>query len=337
MDTQTARNGDGKPPRHPGRRRGRWMRLALVLSGALLLVVAALGIGLNWGPFSGASTSCGQLPSSCGYPDGTNTGLPHGTHLKTVPGQVSSGTGWHYDSRGWVEVDGNGAVLSGLYIPMNLDISANNVTIKDVKVVTGGQSTFGVSLRHTSNVTIEDSTIAGLNGGSGRVLAGVKDIYGDSTGTSVLRDDISLFESGVQLETGMVQGNWIHNSGYIAGDHTNGITSNGGTQQLTINHNTVLIHRGQTDAIGLFEDFGDQANRAITNNLLAGGAYAIYGGANTGGQQTSNIVVTGNKISNIYYPKGGAYGPVAYFDPNGPGNSWSGNVWDATGQTVPSP
>ncbi len=31
----------------------------------------------------------------------------------------------------------------------------------------------------------------------------------------------------------------------------------------------------QTDAIGLFEDFGVQANRIIRGNLLAGGSYTL--------------------------------------------------------------
>ena len=87
----------------------------------------------------------------------------------------------------------------------------------------------------------------------------------------------SEFETGVRLETGLVEDNYIHEPGYIAGDHTNGVMSNGGvTRLLIVNHNTILIDRGQTDAVGLFEDYGVQQNRRITDNLLAGGSYAIY-------------------------------------------------------------
>ena len=145
--------------------------------------------GSAW-PYSGAAsaatappqavTSCAAVPSSCGYPDATNTGVPAGMALKTVPGQVSSGTGWHFDSRGWVQVDGAGAVLSGLNIPYNINVTAPNVTIKDVQVTTSGQP--GISLRHTAGATVEDSTITGVNATTGRMLAGVKDMYGDSTG-----------------------------------------------------------------------------------------------------------------------------------------------------------
>ena len=77
-------------------------------------------------------------------------------------------------------------------------------------------------------MTIEDSTISGRNTRRGRMMTGIKDIFGDSTGVRVLYDDISKFETGVQAETGLIEGNYIHDPGYIAGDHTNGVMSNGG-------------------------------------------------------------------------------------------------------------
>jgi hypothetical protein len=267
-----------------------------------------------------------------GFPNAGNTGVPAGTTLRTVPDEVSSGPGWYFDPRGWVEVDRDGAVLSDLYIPYNLDISASDVTVEDVRVINGGPNAFGISLRHTRNVTIEDSTISGIDAAGGRVMAGIKDVYGDSTGTEVLRDDISMFESGVQMEAGVIRDSYIHQSGYIDGDHTNGVTSNGGTTALlTIMHNTILVQQTQTDAIGLFEDFGIQANRMIVNNFLAGGGFTIYGGQNSGGPPATNIVIVGNTISPMYYPHGGYFGYVMNFS-QGNGNIWSENTWDISGQ-----
>ena len=37
--------------------------------------------------------NCIPVPHACGFPDGTNTGVPSGTALRSVPGQVSSGPG----------------------------------------------------------------------------------------------------------------------------------------------------------------------------------------------------------------------------------------------------
>jgi hypothetical protein len=312
-------------------------RARLAGSAALLIT---LGTALSVAPSVPASasvqTNCAAVPSACGYPDATNSGVPAGTTLRSVPGQVSKGTGWYYDSRGFVEVNGNGAVLSGLYIPHNLDISASNVTINNVKIVNSGQSSFGISLRHTSDVTIENSSISGVDASAGRLMVGVKDVYGDSTGASVLNNNIYYTSTGVQLSAGLIQGNYIHDMGLIPGDHVNGTTSNGGTIPLTIQHNTIFDQLNQCDAISLFQDFGPQGNRLITDNLLAGGGYTIYAGGKLGAPPPYNIVITNNRISNQYFPKGGYYGPLAYYV-SGNGNVWSGNIWDATALTIPAP
>ena len=288
---------------------------------------------------------CAPHPGRCGYPDAASTGVPAGITLRTVPSQVSRGPGWHFDPRGWVQVDGNGTVLTGLYIPWTVNVTASNVTIKDDKIshptqeIDGGKyDDIAVTLRHTSNVKIEHTDITGLNPLEHRLASGIKDVYGDSTGLKILGNDLGNCSTSVQLESGLVADNYIHDTGFIAGDHVNGITSNGGKPGLlTVQHNTILIDREQTDAVGLFEDFGAQANRVISNNLLAGGGYSIYGGQKASGPVTHDIVIKNNRISRIFFPNGGFYGPVAYFNPKGSGNVWSGNFWDNTGVIIPTP
>src|SRR6266487_2510168 len=149
---------------------------------------------------------CITVPHACGFPDATSTGVPGGTALRSVPGEVSSGPGWHFDPEGgYVMVTAPGTVLSGLFIPCTLEIDASDVTVQDVQVVTGGN--FGISLRHTTGVTIEDSTISGQNLTSGRVNSAIDDVYGDSTGIVIKNNDISRFRTGVQGSTGLVVGN----------------------------------------------------------------------------------------------------------------------------------
>ena len=311
---------------------------AAALGVATLTAVGALAGGLAaGGAHAGELTNCAATPSSCGYPGAANTGVPSGTTLKSVPGQVSSGRGWYYNAA-WhaVIVDVKGTVLSGLYIPYNLRIDASNVTVKNVHVVTSGN--FGISLTHTTGVTIENSTISGQNATSGRVDSAVTDVYGDSTGMVIKDNNISYFKTAIQISTGVVNGNYIHDPGYITGDHTNGFYVNGGTEPLTIENNTIFVSLGQTDTINL--DAGSSgvpvANKTIENNYLAGGGYAIYGGTSPG-NPTSHIVIEGNRFGQQYYPQGGRYGPVAYFAPSGTGNTWSGNSWDTTGKAISSP
>ena len=63
-------------------------------------------------------TNCAATPSSCGYPGATNTGVPSGTALKSVPGQVSSGPGWYYNAAGnAVIVTGKGRCSAAFTFP----------------------------------------------------------------------------------------------------------------------------------------------------------------------------------------------------------------------------
>lgn len=281
------------------------------------------------------STMTNTVSHICGFPDTTNSGVPDGVALRSVPGQVSKGPGWTSSPDGSVDVTGNGAVLSGLSIHGTLDVEASNVTIKDVQVT--ASDAFAVDFRHTSNDTIENSTISGVDAGSGRVDAAIADVYGDSTGLTVKDDNIYWFRCAVQLTSGTITGNYIHDPGYISGDHTNGVISNEGAP-LTVSGNTIFNSQGQTDCITIddSQDIGVViSNRTITGNLLAGGGYPIYAGTHFG-NTTSNIVVTDNRFSRIFFPAGGQYGTDADYNEKDPGNVWTGNVWDGTGKIASS-
>ena len=223
--------------------------------------------------------------------------------LRSVPGQVSSGPGWRYNlADGEVDVTGEGAVLSGLTIRCNVNISASKVTIADDRIVTGGL--FGISLRHTAGVMIEHSTISGLNATSGRVAYAIDDIYGDSTGLVIKADNILFFSHGIQVSSGTIYDNYIHDPGYILGDHIDGIFDPGTTHSLMISYNTILNGLGQTAAISLDASATGQAvaNKTVVDNLLGGGGYVIYGGA-ARDDRISHIVIKNNRFSQVYYPR----------------------------------
>jgi Right handed beta helix region len=323
-------------PAARGRRPGRMLGAA-VLGAAALAAAGALTMGGAGRADAAVLTNCAAMPSACGYPDATNTGVPAGTTLKQVPSQISSGPGWSYNAAdGEVIVTGNGTVLSGLYIPYTLEIEASNVTVNDVQVVSAGS--FGISLIHTAGVTIENSTVSGQNATTGHVGSAIDDVYGDSTGLVLKDNNIFDFKTAIQISAGLAEGNYIHDPGYVSGDHTNGFYTNGGTAALTIEDNTIFNSLSQTDAINL--DAGGSgvtvANKTVEGNFLAGGSYTIYGGA-ANNNPTSGIVITGNRFGQQYYPTSGQYGPAAYYTPTATGNTWSANIWDTTGQTIPAP
>ncbi len=304
-------------------------RVAIGAAGLAGAATVALGLGVLLPALASASTKTV-------FPGSSNTGVPSGMVLKTVPGQVSSGPGWTYSAAEGVTVSGAGAVLSGLSIPCNVNITASNVTLKDDRIVTGGD--FGVSLRNTAGATIENSTISGSNATTGRVTYAIDDIYENSTGMVISDNNISAFNHGVQVSAGTVTGNYIHDPGYLAGDHIDGVFDPGNSGVLVINDNTILNNMSQTSAINLDAPAGGQtvSNKTIENNLLGGGGYAIYA-ASTLGNTTSNIVIKNNRFSQVYFANSGEYGPAVYFNSQGTGNAWTGNVWDSTGQTIPAP
>jgi hypothetical protein len=322
------------------------LALALLVAGGFLILhreLAAHPPRASAPPSAPAATvsaaqptpACVRTPLDCGFPDASDTGVPPGTSLHGVPGQVTSGPGWSWVAADdAVEVTRSGATVSGLTISGTLDITVSNVTVNRVRVSSDGGS-FGISLRHAAGVTIENSTIAGRNAAAGRVGAAICDLYGDSTGLVIKADNIADFKTAIQATTGLITRNYIHNPGYVSGDHTNGILDVGTTQPLTISHNTILISLGQTDAVSLDATRGGQtiANKAIENNLLGGGSYTIYGGSSHG-NTTRNITISGNVFSQAYYPSSGQFGAAAYFAAQGGGNRWAGNTWDGTGQAT---
>ena len=102
--------------------------------------------------------------------------------------------------------------------------------------------------------------------------------------------------------------------------------------RVTLDHNTFLTAHSQTAAVYLGVDPGDTLGPVrVTNNLLAGGGYALYGGANADGTGVSSEIVTGNRFSRLYFRRGGEYGPAAYMPKS---YVWAGNFWDDTGRPV---
>ena len=211
-------------------------------------------------------------------------------------------------------------MVSGLSISGTLQINADNVTVKNVKVITGGN--FGISLTHTAGVTISNSTISGQNSTTGRVSYTINDVYGDSTGMTIKANNISNFRTAVQISTGLADGDYIHDPGFAPGDHTNGFYVGGGTQPLTIQNNTIFDSLGQTDAINLDAPTpgpsAPVANKTIKNNLLA---RRVLHHLRRRRQRQPYLRhrhhrATGSARTTS---QSGQYGPVAYFAPGGTG------------------
>src|SRR5262249_36568291 len=233
------------------------------------------------GPRPPGGTGCAARPSSCGYPDATNTGVPAGTALRRS---------------GSVTADKAGQVVDGLDITGEINVTASNVTIRRTRVTGGGD--WVVIVRPTAaNLTIEDSELT-TPAGTPQDIACVLNI-GD-TAPHIRRVNIHGCSAGISSGAGLVQDSYIHDMSQVPGlSHDVGVASNGGGG-MTVQHNTIFNQLDQTATVAFYQDFGTQQNDLVTGNLLAGGGYCVYGGTGTKGG-TANIRFTNNRFSRKYH------------------------------------
>jgi hypothetical protein len=273
-------------------------------------------------PASG-SKDCAGTPGSgqpnyasmdaCGYPSPNTTGVPAGTQL-TASGGMTVGTA--------------GAVVNALKVSGTITVSARNVTIENTEISSAGQ--FGIVVRPgVTGTVIRNVTMHGTGATSSTELSW--GIYNEGDFDAVSADHIDFYNGERILDgPGTLTNSFCLDNVNDPGAHYE--CTYEGRGQVTLDHNTFLNVHNQTAAVYLGVDSGETLGPvSVTNNLLAGGAYSLYGGANADGTGVSSEAVTGNRFSRLYFRDGGLFGPVAYL-PNS--YSWSGNVWDDTGRPV---
>ena len=273
-------------------------------------------------------TNCIKVPSACGYPDATNTGVPAGTALKSESQNIT--------------VNKAGTAIKDIALDGEISVEANNTTIEDSEITVEGTQTCGKSCGGRG-IWIKP-------GVTGTVIKNVTCHGAAATGVNVTQYCIMSNDSNTTIEhlhayycTECLAGamdlseSFIDETGAtIPEEHYEDIYYGGGAGPLIVNHNTMLNPNGQTAVVFASVDFGDQTTLTITNNLMAGGGYMIYGGGSgSGGKVLGPVTVSGNRFSRKYYPEGGSYGVASYFENSV--TTWSGNVWDETLESVPPP
>ncbi|WP_330281339.1 hypothetical protein [Streptomyces sp. NBC_00588] len=244
---------------------------------------------------------------------------------------------------GNMSIKTDGTVIKGWDITGSLDIYANNVTIVDSRITS--TNWWGVNLRPGYHgLRVLHTTITAVPG-KGPDNGGV-DYAVSNMGTSSVEVgwcDISVFGNALSMGQGNIHDNYVH--GLVpfrnAGgewQHTDAVISGGGnTGRLVIRHNTLLnpvdVNRGASASIGLFADTGHVSNTVIDGNLLAGGAYALYGG----GEGATGITVTDNVFSTRYHGNSGVYGAVTAWNAEGSGNVWRNNRFADGTPITPEP
>jgi hypothetical protein len=269
------------------------------------------------GPPSRSQKNCITKPSACGYPDATNSGVPAGTRLTSRSGDITARTA--------------GQTISNLDLNGTINVTANNVTIKDSRITAGDGTLNGVAAitiqAGVNGTVVEDTTMRGSNCQGGSLFAGVKNNSNDEL---TMERDYGQCLDDILHGSGTIKDSYAIDNANIPNDHYEPIAYDGGGGSITIDHNTLLNPHDQTAAVFVTCYFGPVTTETIDNNLMAGGGYVIYGPEGNGAcsSATGHQEVKNNRFSRTYFQKGGNYGIDVYFQHNN--TTWSGNVWDDT-------
>lgn len=275
-----------------------------------------------------SATDCAGKPGSgtpdyaslraCGFPSPDTTGVPRGTTLTPYTGPSNITTA--------------GTTIRDAEITQNLTISASNVTIEDSDINIANLSTGAIRIGPgvTGTLIAYDSIHGTSATQAGNLQAGVWNANPADGANAVTIDHVDFYDGQRILHgSGTLQNSFCLNNVAVSGAHQECVYEGGGS--ITITHNTLLTAHDQTAAIFMAPDFGPLGTVNVINNLLAGGAYTLYGGATADGTGVSSETVTGNRFSRLYFSDGGKWGPDAYMPKT---YTWSGNVWDDTRDRV---
>ncbi|GAA2418013.1 hypothetical protein GCM10010191_30780 [Actinomadura vinacea] len=231
---------------------------------------------------------------------------------------------------GPITVRRNGAVIDGLRVATEINVDADDVTIRNTQVVGAGQWAI-IQRKGRSGLRVENSEING--DGRTKVQYGIVNHGGMMT---VRRVHVHTVSNGVNTDHGLVEDSVVDRLKEFPADHVTAVQSNSGPApglSLVIRNNVLLNPVAQTSAVSIYQDFGRAHDVTVVGNLLGGGGYALYGGQGRFGP-SSNIKIMRNAFSRRHFKKGGAHGPVTAFEPSGRGNVWRDNKWQDTGKPV---
>lgn len=254
-------------------------------------------------------------PTIASFPDASSTGVPSGVSLTPYSGKYTITTA--------------GSTVSGLDITGQLDIEASNVTVKNSRI-RGSGVTNVVSLGNgATGFTIQDSEIDGQGQSENGIGWG---------GYTMLRVNLhDTFGDGAKAESGTtIKDSYIHGFDPTSSTHNDGIQTSSGSNIL-IQHNAIIIDYGlymgsqssvgptQNSAVFIKADQGPITNITVTNNLLAGGGYTVYGGTSSATYSpATSVSISNNTFSKRVWPKSGYYGPVTAVN----SSDFTSNIWE---------
>lgn len=253
-------------------------------------------------------------------PTATSNGVGVSGALRTVPGQLTSGTGWRWTGSA-VQLTAANVTLSGLDINGSIQGSFSGVTIENTRIRCTNETNWCISLGD-HNKLINDEIGGGANGSTFVAATGIWS-GGDNAGNIIDAVDIHNTSDGLRIDGGTtLENSYIHNlsMGQIPGAHSDGVQSTGGANV------TIANNRFQSgNNCNVFMQWLS-GNTAISNYTVTGNSFTPD---SANGMQTSYGVcgyapnVSGVSITNNTFGYGYQVGP--YIAPSG--SKVSGNKY----------
>jgi hypothetical protein len=238
-----------------------------------------------------------------GWPGPADTGVPAGTKLTTVDGDV--------------KVTQAGTVIDAKDIRGCVFIAADNVTVRRSRITCTGA--FGVRTfdgnHDFTGARIEDTEINCANQG----FTGIAFAH-----YTAVRVNIHGCENGIAFGAhATIQDSYIHDLSDADGEHPDGVQFSEGTSDIIIEHNTIVAPVTNS-AIIMYDEDGEQDHDIlIDDNYLAGGGWTLY----CPRQATVNIRVTNNHFGPAHFGATASCGP-------GHVASFTGNIDATTGKAL---
>lgn len=253
-------------------------------------------------PAGGFFANAIVTPHLAGYPDETNTGVPSGTSL------TNSGS---------LNITTNGAVVQNLNITGMISVRANNVTIRNCRITSGDYYPIDWDGDGYTNLLVEDSEIIAT---SYSVTAGMS--FSNYTARRVF---VTGSADGFKADSNvLIEDCYVTLLGIGPDTHNDGVQTTGGSN-VTLRHNTFKLGEpaGVSAVVQVGNEWGTNSNWVITDNLIDGGGWSIN--ASNDPSDNPNFQITSNRFT-----RRAAYGPGSVG-----GATWTGNIYDDDGSTVP--
>jgi hypothetical protein len=213
---------------------------------------------------------------------------------------VAASTGWRHTGvslkrSGSVTVTKAGTVLDSLDIKGNLEIKANNVTVRRSRITAGNFNAIRVYSGFTG-LQVVDSEVVGVNSVGNHCSVAVT-----GPGVTLTRVDIHDCEDGFHPgSNSTIQDSFIHNlwlgtdatGTRVVDTHNDGVQVMSGSH-FVIRHNRIEIGHNENATVFVKADFGPITDVVIDGNYLDGGSYTIFGG-DTATYRVTDISITDN-------------------------------------------